>query len=50
MMTPRSVFGASPQEAPPADRQSRIRGDRLRGLAYASPVPCAGLENRHEHL
>jgi formate dehydrogenase iron-sulfur subunit len=26
---PRSAFGASPQGAPPADRQSRIRGDRL---------------------
>ena len=25
---PRSAFGASPQGAPPAARQSRIRGDR----------------------
>jgi len=26
MTPPRSAFGASPQGAPPADRQSRIRG------------------------
>ena len=29
MVSPRSAFGASPQGAPLADRQSRIRGGRL---------------------
>jgi len=41
--TPRSAFGASPQGAPTADRQSRIRGGRLMDRLPASPVPLLGV-------
>ena len=34
MVSPRSAFGASPQGAPSADRQSRIR--RGPGLSFSS--------------
>jgi hypothetical protein len=41
---PRSAFGASPQGAPSADRQSRIRGGRLMNRFDASRIRRCAVE------
>jgi peptide/nickel transport system substrate-binding protein len=46
MTTPDAAFGRLPLEgAPPADRQSRIRGGRLRGACLAALLAIAALDS-----